>query len=194
MRRFRAGTRAVALALVARSRRPPCATPPALRHPRRRPHGEGAGWPANPDWQKYVQSPSSQTCAGLGHGHDGRRHQPGRARIGGGGVTTLTATPRTITPHPVTVDFPRCRRVTSGSTSPRSGCQPPATRPGATCSCRAAGLRSDAGIDLAQGKPVSASEAIRAAGWDPGNLTDGVTNTENSAAHGYTSNRIPRRT
>ena len=46
---------------------------------------------------------------------------------------------------------------------------------------------ADASQDLAQGKPVTASEAIEASGWSARYLTDGVTNTQNADAHGYTS-------
>jgi alpha-L-rhamnosidase len=193
MRRFRTGIRATALTIAAVTSVALCgaaaSATPTKAAPTKAAHTKATGWPASPDWQKYVQSPSTTDVKPVSVlTTTGDVTNPGALVSGGSGVTTLTATPKTITPHPVTVEFPavQTRYVRLDVTAlglPAAG--DPAGRYVQLAELQAFG--ADTSVDLAQGKQVSASEAIQAAGWNPSYLTDGVINSENPSAHGYTS-------
>lgn len=151
--------------------------------------GAAPGWPADPDWQKYVQSPDAQARPVTVVSTTGDVTNAA-ALVGGGagGVATLTATPRTLESHPVTLTFPaastRYLRVdVTKLGDPAAG--DPAGRYVQLAEVEAFG--DDATTNLAAGGEVTTSESLEIAGWGKRFLTDGVTNTDDGAAKGWTS-------
>ena len=149
------------------------------------------GWPADPDWRRYVQTPSSpdvrpvKVVSTSGDVTDPQALLISRA----GRVATLTATtPQTIAPSPVTLAIPGVQARYLKLNVTKLGLAPAGDPAGVYV--QLAELQvfgQDPGQNLAAGKPVSASETIEAAGWGQGYLADGVTDTQNGSAHGWTS-------
>ncbi|MET0493454.1 MAG: alpha-L-rhamnosidase C-terminal domain-containing protein [Actinoplanes sp.] len=149
------------------------------------------GWPADPDWRRYVQTPSSPDV------------RPVKVVSTSGDVTdpdvllspqagksaTLTATaPLTIAPSPVTVTIPGVQTRYLKLNVTKLGLAPAGDPAGVYV--QLAELQvfgQDPDHNLATGKPVTAGESIEAAGWGQRYLTDGVTDTQNGSAHGWTS-------
>ena len=160
------------------------AAAPALANP------ASSGWPAAPDVSKYVQTPASTSVSPVSivstsgdvTGANALVHPAARQ------VATLTATPQTLTASPVTETFPSVQARYVRLNVTELGL-PPAGDP-AGVYAQLAELQvfgGDSTTDLALDKSVTASETIEASGWGEQYLTDGVTNTQNVAAHGWTS-------
>ena len=153
-------------------------------------HSTSPGWPANPNWQQYVQTPASTSVRPVKVvGTTGAVTDAGALTSTHGGRTTLTATPKTITPSPVTVAITPTNTRYVRLDVTKLGL--PAAGDPAGVYTQLAELQvfgTNPGTDLALDRTVTASESIEAAGWSTKYLTDGVTNTENANAHGYTSN------
>ena len=148
-----------------------------------------APWPVHPNWQQYVQAPSSTnvrpvavvSTSGTVQNAGAILHpRPGQS-------ARLTATPQTLTASPVTVDLPEVASRYVRLDVSKLGLPPAGDPAGVYVQLAELQVFGSSAVDLAQGKPVTASESIEASGWSTANLTDGVTDSENAAAHGYTS-------
>ena len=154
------------------------------------PVGASPGWPADPDWQKYVQSPDSADVSPVSvvSVTGDVTNADALVDASADGVTTLTATPRSVEYSPVTLDLTgtdaRYLRldVTKLGLAAKGD---PAGRYVQLSELQAFG--ADGTTNLTTGKSVTASETIETAGWSTRFLTDGVTNSDNPAAHGWTS-------
>ncbi|MEV6636485.1 alpha-L-rhamnosidase C-terminal domain-containing protein [Actinoplanes sp. NPDC051470] len=152
---------------------------------------ESPGWPANPNWRRYVQTPSTPDVHPVGVvGTSGDVANPqGLTNPRAGEVTTLTATtPQRLSSSPVTLTFADARTRYVQLHVTRLGLTP-AGDPAGTY-VQLAELQvfgDDPSSNLAAGRPVAASDTIEAAGWGRSFLTDGVTDTQNGSAHGWTS-------
>jgi alpha-L-rhamnosidase len=149
------------------------------------------GWPAHPSIAKYVQTPSSRHIAPVAIVSTSGNVTGASTLLKpkAGRVATLTATAATISSSPVTETFPEVQARYLRVDVTKLGL-PPAGDP-AGLYVQLAELQAFDGsstTDLALHRGVTASESIEASGWATSNLTDGVTDTENPAAHGYTSN------
>ena len=147
-------------------------------------------WPDNPDWQKYVQSPDSRNVSPVAVVSVTGDVTNADALVDSSadGVTTLTATPRTVESSPVKIDvtgtdarYLRLNVTKLGFAAKGD----PAGRYVQLSELEAFG--ADGTTNLTVGKSVTASETIETAGWSTRFLTDGVTNSDNPDAHGWTS-------
>lgn len=149
----------------------------------------GNPWPSNPHWTSYVEAPTSANVRPVKVvSTTGEVTNAAALTKAGSGVTTMTATKQTLTAHPVTVSFPdvQARYVRLDVT--KLGLAPAGDPAGVYLQlAEMQVLAPDGTTNLAQGQPVTASESIVAAGWNPTYLTDGVTDSDDSSAHGYTS-------
>jgi len=150
-------------------------------------------WPAHPNWQKYVQAPSSTDVRPVSIvGKSGSvRNAEALIHPGPGQTATLTATPQTVTPSPVTIALPATPTRYVQLEVSRLGLAPAGDPAGLYLQLAELQVFGGGADNLAVGKPVTASETIETAGWSTHNLTDGVTDTENAAAHGFTSQAHP---
>lgn len=148
------------------------------------------GWPVHPNVSQYVQAPSSTKVVPVSVVSTSGNVTNASALLHprAGAVATLTATPQTLTSSPVTETFPAVQSRYVQLDVTKLGL--PAAGDSAGVYAQLSELQvfgSDPSADLALGKTVTASESIEAAGWGQQYLTDGVTNSQNSAAHGWTS-------
>ena len=151
--------------------------------------GANPNWPENPDWQKYVQAPDAevQPVAVVAVTGD-VTNADALLDSDSDEVTTLTATPRTIHSSPVTVALAAVQARYLRLDVTKLGLAAdgdPAGRYVQLSELQVFGTDGD--TNLAAGKTVTTSESIQDAGWGRQFLTDGVTNSENPAAHGWTS-------
>jgi alpha-L-rhamnosidase len=146
-------------------------------------------WPENPNWQQYVESPTStDVTANAVVSTSGSVTNAGALLKAGTGEATLTAVPGSVQSHPVTVSFPTvdARYVRLDVT--KLGLEPAGDPAGVYVQLAELQVFGpQGGTNLALNKGVTASETIQAAGWGTQFLTDGVTNSQNGSAHGYTS-------
>jgi alpha-L-rhamnosidase len=147
-------------------------------------------WPANPNWQQYVQSPSSPDVlpVSIVSTSGNVTNAAALTNPSAGNVATLTATPPTLSSSPVTLTFPTVQARYIRLNVTKLGL-PAADNPTHTY-LQLAEMQvfgADPSQNLALGESVTASETIEASGWGKQYLTDGVTDTQNPVAHGYTS-------
>ena len=151
--------------------------------------GASPSWPENPDWQKYVQAPDAHVTPVAVVSVTGDVTNPDALLDPDSDeVTTLTATPQAVHSSPVTVTVDQVQArylrldVTRLGLSAKGD---PAGRYVQLSELQVFGPGSE--TNLAEGKTVTTSESIQDAGWGRQFLTDGVTNSENPNAHGWTS-------
>ena len=140
---------------------------------------------------QYVQTPSSTSIKPVAVVSTAGNVTNASALVKprGNQVTTLTATPQTIHSSPVTESFTAVQARYVRLNVTELGL--PAAGDSAGVYAQLAELQvfgTNASTDLALNKTVTASESIEASGWSAQFLTDGVTNSANPAAHGWTSN------
>jgi alpha-L-rhamnosidase len=148
-------------------------------------------WPAESNWEQYVQAPSSKDVRPVAVVSTSGDVTNAEALLDSDPATvaTLTATAHTLISSPVEVPIPavQARYVRLDVTKlglPAAG--DPAGRYTQLAELQVFGAGGD--DDLAEGKPVAPSESIETAGWGAHFLTDGVTDSQNPSAHGWTSN------
>ncbi len=148
-----------------------------------------APWPAHPNWQQYVQAPSSTnvTPVSIVSTAGSVCNAPALLHPRPGQSTTLTATPLTVTSSPVTITLPAVPSRYVRVDVTRLGLPPAGDPAGLYVQLAELQVFDNSSTDLALGRPVTASETIETAGWSTHNLTDGVTDSQDAAAHGYTS-------
>lgn len=151
-------------------------------------------WPATSDWQRHVLGPSSTDVRPVSIVSTSGDITNADALIhpGHGQAATLTATPRTISSSPVTVATPSVQARYIRLNVTKLGL--PAAGDPAGIYAQLAELQvfgTAPNVDLAVGKIVTSSETIEAGGWSQQYLTDGVDDTQNQSAHGWTSQPHP---
>lgn len=146
-------------------------------------------WPNNPKWQQYVEGPSSTNVTPASVvSTSGSVDNAAALVTPGTGNATLTAVPASVTSHPVTVSFPAVDAQYVRLNVTKLGLEPagdPAGMYVQLAEMQVFGPQSE--TNLALHKDVTASETIQASGWGTQFLTDGVTDSQNGSAHGYTS-------
>lgn len=152
------------------------------------PGGATPSWPDSPDWHKYVQSPDSTDVKPVSIVSVSGDVTNAEALIGSGnGVTTLTATPQSISPSPVTLTFPQVQSRYVRLDVSKLGLPAAGDPAGVYVQLAEVQVFGDDDTDLAAGQPATASETLEVAGWSINHLTDGVTDTEDDDAKGWTS-------
>ncbi|MCU1529519.1 MAG: alpha-L-rhamnosidase [Frondihabitans sp.] len=152
------------------------------------------GWPSHPSAAQYVQTPSSTHVKPVAVVSTSGDVSGAKTLIApsSGRTATLTATPTKITSSAVTETFPAVQARYVRLDVTKLGLPPAGDSAGVyTQLSELQVFGSVSTTDLAQGKIVTASETIEAAGWGEQYLTDGVTNSNNAAAHGWTSDAHP---
>ncbi len=153
--------------------------------------GATPSWPAHPDTQKYVQTPTSRaiTPVSIVSTSGDVTNADVLIHPTDGAAATLTATPKNIESHPVTVSFPAVSTRYLRLDVTKLGLPAAGDTGGSYVQLAELQAFGSGDTNLAAGKSVTASETIQASGWGTQHLTDGVDNSEDPADHGYTSNK-----